>query len=242
MSRPQDARPMLKVRDADSIFLHWFNAFVWLAMLATGFGIVSGDFVRLVPRFWPELLQGLAGGNDTLALVHAIIGVSWVAVFALYTAFFMPRVFRFLREVLVVTPWGAAKDLWSMIASLGHLFGLNLPAPKTGRFNGAQRLLGTMILFGSLAIAFSGLYLFFAPKFVAFSASPLYGAVFRWALVAHIGAVMLVLIGLVAHIYYALVEERDSFSSMTTGEAPVDFIKHHNPGWYDELKAEGRVE
>lgn len=239
---PPKSGKTIKVRDADSIFLHWFNVLVWLGMLATGFGIISGGFVRLMPKAWPEFMQGLFGGNATLASLHVWLGVAWVGVFALYTMIALPRVWRFLRNVLVLLPWTAAMEAWSMIASLGHLFGLNLPAPEAGRFNGAQKLLGTMIVLGSLGIAASGLYLAFAPIILDFPTNPLSGLVFRWALAAHITLVLIVLIGLVAHIYYALVEERWSMQSMKTGEAEIDRIRHHNPKWYRELVEKGEIE
>lgn len=231
----------IKVRGADGIFMHWFNVAVWLVMLATGFGVVSGAFVRLVPAAWPEFMQTLFGGNANLVLVHSWIGVTWVAVFSLYTLVALPRVVRFLRAVLVLTPWDALKQVWSMAASLGELFGLKLPHEEAGRFNGAQRLLGTLIIFGSVGIAASGLYLYFAPQLLQFSDIALYGLIFRWALAAHITLVLLVLIGLIAHIYYALVEERESLGSMTRGEISVDFIRHHNPKWYRELEAKGEI-
>jgi formate dehydrogenase subunit gamma len=65
--------------------------------------------------------------------------------------------------------------------------------------------------------------------------------VFRWALVIHLAAVLLVLLGLVAHIYFAVVEEPESLETMKSGEAEVAFIKHHNPLWYAELEREGKV-
>ena len=51
----------------------------------------------------------------------------------------------------------------------------------------------------------------------------------------------LVLLGLVAHIYFAVVEEPESLETMKSGEAEVAFIKHHNPLWYAELEREGKV-
>ncbi|TGO02337.1 formate dehydrogenase, partial [Candidatus Thiomargarita nelsonii] len=95
--------------------------------------------------------------------------------------------------------------------------------------------------FCSLLIAATGLYLFFAPMFLSFAETPLYGEIFRWALVAHAASVFLVIIGLVAHIYFAIVEEPECLEAMKSGDISVDFVKHHNTLWYDELKQEGKV-
>jgi len=235
---------MLRVRDKKTIRLHWFNALCWLLLIISGFGIISGDFVRVVPGFWPEFMQGLFGGNENLVLTHAIVGITWMIVFALFILFnFTSVVFPFLKNVLVLTPMAAIKDTWSMVVTLAHLFGLmkDTPVPPQGRYNGAQRLLGTMIIFCSLLIAASGLYLFFAPMFLSFAETALYGEIFRWALVAHSASVFLVIIGLIAHIYFAVVEEPESLEAMKSGNVDVDFIKHHNALWYEELKQEGKV-
>lgn len=239
-----DAPKMLHVREKKTIRLHWFNALCWLLLIMSGFGIISGDFVRLAPAFWPEFMQGLFGGNENLVLTHAIVGITWMAVFVLFILFnFKDVVFPFLKNVLVLTPMAVFKDLWSMTVTLAHLFGLmkNTPIPPQGRYNGAQRLLGTMIIFCSLLIAASGLYLFFGPMLFPFSESAFYGSLFRWALVAHSASVFFVLIGLVAHIYFAVIEERESLEAMKSGNVSIDFIKHHNELWYEELKAQGKV-
>jgi formate dehydrogenase subunit gamma len=234
----------IKVRTRDVIFIHWFNAFFWLVLVLTGFGIISGDFVRLVPAFWPTFMQNLLGGNVNLALLHAIGGIAWAGVIGVYAVLNFKRVvLPFLKNVLVLTPKAAIADLISMTITLAHLFGLlkNLKVPPQGRYNGAQRLLGTMIIASSLAIASTGLYLFLAPKLLTFSTLALYGELFRWALVIHVSAVLLVLLGLVAHIYFAVVEEPESLETMKSGNAEIAFIQHHNPLWYESLKKEGKV-
>lgn len=237
-------KPTVKVRSKDVIVIHWFNAFFWLTLVLTGFGIISGDFVRLAPAFWPTFMQNLFGGNDNLAFIHAIGGIIWSGVIGLYALLNFKRVVMpFLKSVLVLTPKAAFKDLVSMTITLAHLFGLlkNKQVPPQGRYNGAQRLLGTMIIACSLGIAATGLYLFFAPMLFEFSSSALFGLLFRWALVIHVAAVLMVLLGLVAHIYFAVVEEPESLQTMKSGEAEIAFIRHHNPLWYEELKSEGKV-
>ncbi len=235
---------MIKVRDLKTIRLHWFNALCWLLLIISGFGIVSGDVIRLVPAAWPELMQGSFGGNANLVLTHAIVGIAWALVFALFIMFNgKDVVFPFLKKVLVLTPMAAIRDTWSMVVTLLKLFGMmkNTPIPPQGRYNGAQRLLGTMIIFCSLAIAGTGLYLFFAPMLFSFSEAAVYGTMFRWALTIHAASVLLVIIGLVAHIYFAVVEERESLEAMKSGNVSVEFIKHHNELWYAELEKEGKV-
>ncbi|MCK5718140.1 MAG: cytochrome b/b6 domain-containing protein, partial [Thiomargarita sp.] len=117
----------------------------------------------------------------------------------------------------------------------------DIPVPPQGRYNGAQRLLGTMIIFCSLSIAGSGFYLFFGPQCLNFGDNAMYGILFRWALVVHASSVFLVIVGLVAHIYFAVVEERECLEAMKSGDISVDFVKHHNTLWYEQLKKDGKV-
>lgn len=234
----------IRIRDRKVILAHWFNALCWFLLVGTGLGIISGDDVRLAPAFWPELLQGLFSGNKYVVLAHAVIGLAWMGAFMLFIALNLKGVvLPFLRHVLVLTPVAVVRDAKFLIVVIARLFGLlkQVALPPQGRYNGAQRLLGTLVVVASVAIAVSGLYLFFAPKLLDFAAAPLFGALFRGALVIHAAAVFLVLIGLVAHVYFGLVEERESLETMKSGYASVEFIKHHNPLWYQELKREGRV-
>ncbi len=235
---------MIKVRDRKVIRAHWFNALCWFLLVGTGLGIISGADVRLAPAFWPAFLQGLFGGNKYVVLTHAVVGLAWAGVFVLFIALNLKGVvLPFLRQVLVLTPAAVMRDIKFMTVTIAHLLGFlkRVALPPQGRYNGAQRLLGTLVVVASIAIAVSGLYLFIAPKLLDFAADPLFGALFRWALVVHAAAVFLALIGLVAHIYFGLVEERKSLETMKSGYASVEFIKHHNPLWYQELKREGRV-
>ncbi len=209
----------------------------------TGFGIISGDFVRLVPAAWPTLMQSLFGHNSNLINLHAILGIIWLSGFVIFVIFNSRSTFIFLKRVLVLTPQAAFRDIYSLAVTLLQLFGLfkNVQLPPAHRYNGAQRLLGTMIIFSSLGIAATGLYMYFAPQLLSFSDQALYGLLFRWALLLHLSLVLLVLIGLVAHIYFGVIEEPESLEAMKSGHLDVEFLKHHNPRWYEELKQQGRL-
>mgnify|MGYP003590775200 FL=1 len=69
----------------------------------------------------------------------------------------------------------------------------------------------------------------------------MYGAIFRAALAVHASSVLLVLIGLIAHIYFAVIEEREALESMKSGYAKASFLEHHSPAWYAELQKENKA-
>lgn len=228
------ARPVRVIR------LHWFNAISWLVLTVSGLGIVRGD-LRFMPEGFAEWMQNALGGQFNLITGHSILGLIWAGVFVLFTVFnWNSVVYPFLKKILSITPAAVIKDMISMGVSIAGLFGLlkNVKLEPDGRYNGAQRLLGTMIIASSAGIAFTGVVMFvlflFTPMFVD-------GFFFRWSLVAHGFLVGLVYIGLVAHIYYSVIEEPEVLQSMKDGYLEKTYVKHHCPAWYEELKSEGKI-
>ena len=228
------ARPKRVIR------LHWFNAICWLLLTVSGLGIIRGD-LRFAPEGYAEWMQNLVAGQFNLMLGHSILGLVWSGVFIVFTAFnWNSVVYPFLKKVLCITPKAIINDMYYMGVAIAQLLGLlkHVKLPPEGRYNGAQRLLGTMIIFSCVAIAVSGIVMF-----LLFLLTPaiIDGLIFRWSLVAHAFFVGLVYIGLVAHLYYSLIEEPEVLRSMRDGYLEAKFVKHHSPAWYDELKQQGKV-
>ena len=240
MSNAVPDRRMVFSRPKKVIRLHWFNAVVWLLLTVSGLGIIRGD-VALMPEGYANAVQGLVGGQFNLITAHSLLGLLWVGVFTLFTLFNWKDVeFPFLKKILSITPRAVLADATQMVVDIGGLFGLfkSVRLPPAGRYNGAQRLLGTLILLSSMVIALSGTIMFvlflFTPVFVD-------AALFQWSLVAHGLIVGLVYIGLVAHIYYSVVEEPEVLESMKSGYLEEDYIRNHSPGWYEELRQQGKL-
>lgn len=228
------SRPLKVIR------LHWFNAIAWLLLTVSGLGIVRGD-LRFMPEGFAEWMQNLLGGQFILISGHSILGLIWVGVFTLFTlANLNSVVFPFLKKIISITPRDIIADLYSMMVSIANLFGLlkSIKLPPSGRYNGAQRMLGTMIIASCLVIAGSGILMF-----VLFLLTPMFvdGLIFQWALVGHAFFVGLVYIGLIAHMYYALIEDPEVLQAMKDGYLEEEYVKHHCPAWYDELKQQGKV-
>lgn len=231
---------MVFSRPKKVIRLHWFNVIVWITLTLSGLGIIRGN-LSFMPQAYSEAVQKLAGGQFNLLTGHSILGLIWVGVFVLFTLFnWNEVVYPFLKKILSITPRAVIADGTQMVVDIGGLFGFfkSFKLPPAGRYNGAQRLLGTMILLSCAIIAVTGMAMFalflFTPFFID-------GAIFQWSLVAHGFFVGLVYIGLIAHIYYSVIEEPEVLESMKSGYLEEDYIRHHSPGWYEELKHEGKV-
>ncbi len=231
---------MVYARPGKSIAVHWFNAVCWLVLTFSGLGIIRGD-LRFMPYGFAEWMQNAVGGQFNLIISHSMLGLLWSGVLVLFTALnWREVVWPFLKHVLSITPGAIIADAWSMGLELAQLFGLfkKVPLPLAGRYNGAQRLLGTMILASGALIMLTGTVMFFL---FIFTGLMIDSGVFRWSLVAHGFFVGLVWIGLIAHIYFALVELPQAMEGMKSGYLDEEFIKHHRPKWYAELKEQGKV-
>jgi formate dehydrogenase subunit gamma len=227
------------IRDKKIIFMHWFNAACWFLLTPSGLGIISGESIRILPAGWSVFMQNLVGGNANLVLMHSIVGIVWSAVFLIYSILNWNNiVLPFLKNVLILTPMKIMDGVWTTAVVLTKLiipWKVQDEAPPAGRYNGAQRLQATLVVTCSVVLTITGLIMFFGP---GVSVAP---ALFRWSLVIHASCVGAVWVGLLAHIYFALIEERESMEGMKSGYLETAYIKHHSPLWYEELKQQGEI-
>lgn len=240
-----DKKNMIFAHPRCVVVLHWFNAFAWIVLTITGLAIITGDTFRNLPEWYPEFFQNLVGHNGPIILSHSLFGVLWWLVYMVFTVTCWKQIVKpFLSKILSLTPRSIMADLKYTGVTIARLFGAakNANIPPAGRYNGAQRLLSTMVLGCSFFIVASGLILFFGPMVVSMSQNPWFQEVFRWALVIHEVCVGLVWIGLISHIYYALIEIPEAMEAVKSGYLDAEFVKHHNPGWYEELKEKGEVQ
>ncbi len=227
------------VRTKNIIFLHWFNAVCWFLLTPSGLGIIRGESIRIIPAAWSEFMQNMVGGNANLVFMHSSLGIIWSAGILLFTVRNWKQiVVPFLKKIITITPKSIMDDIWFTAVVMTRLI---VPSkvegelPPSGRYNGAQRLLSTMIIICSITIAVTGLGMFFGPGMAISS------EIFRWSLVLHASCVGMVWIGLLAHIYFGMIEEPKSLEGMKSGYLEVEFIKHHNPMWYEDLKQHGEI-
>ena len=72
---------MIKRHSKVTIFMHWFNAFCWFLLLATGLGLIKNEDLQLMGGWWSNVMYSLFGSGETLLLVHEITGLTWLVVF-----------------------------------------------------------------------------------------------------------------------------------------------------------------
>ncbi len=220
----------LKKHDVVAILLHWFNALVWLAELATGVALIVAEPYVLVPAWFRDIVTGLFGSGINMLRFHIVLGVLWTGVLLIYGLFgFRHYLLGFLRDDLLLD-----RDdlLWLRNKPL-CILGRNDPLPEQGIYNAGQKVYAWVTVFGIAAIIATGFVM-------AFHLGPQW--LIQWSLPLHFLAVGVVVVGLIVHVYMAgiLPEERPAFFSMFTGKVNELYAYEHHTKWWRQWKEEQR--
>ncbi len=223
--------------DKLSIFIHWFNAFCWIALLLTGLGLIKNDQLNPLGAWWPNLMRALFGGGENLMAVHQYLGLIWAGAFVLYVLLKPKETWLFLKEVFTVSPsrdmtWFMKMNLKMTMGKKGlKRFGMTPDMPPQGFYNFGQKLFAQATVLGGIVIVVTGAIMFLSPIMLN-NPDPA-----AWSRTIHYLAVGLVTAGMLVHIYMAAIskEEKPAFKSMFTGSVPEHYAKHHHQLWYEEV-------
>jgi formate dehydrogenase subunit gamma len=230
---------LIKRHTKVTIFMHWFNAFCWFFLLATGLGLIKNEDLQLMGGWWSNFMRSLFGSGETLLLAHEICGLIWVSVFLMYVIFGSRKyVIPFLKQIFTYSvstdsKWLIKKNIQM---TLGYKWlqrlGFSPKIPDQGFYNVGQKMFAVASVLGGIVIAVTGLIMFLSDILLSNT------TLVQWAIVIHFVAVLMVTGGLLVHIYMAAIspDERPAFFSMFTGSVPEEYAEHHHKLWYDEIK------
>jgi len=220
-----------------AIFMHWFNAVCWIALLLTGLGLIQNEQLNPLGAWFPDMMRALFGGGENLLLVHLGLGLLWTLAFLAHVVLKPRDSAHFLQEVFSVS---LQRDLtWLMKMNLKMTvgekvmdrLGVNKDLPPQGFYNFGQKLFAQASVIGGVVIVVTGLTMF-ASTLILDSAAPA-----AWSRLIHYLTVGLVFAGLLVHIFMAAIsrEERPAFWSMFSGQVSEHYAKHHHSLWHAEV-------
>jgi formate dehydrogenase subunit gamma len=190
-------------------FVHGLAALSYVYLLLTGLA------------FWTPALYWIAivlGGGFLSRLLHPWVGV----VFALVVV----RMFVMWRRDMRTTPadreWRRA--IWHYIRNEDD------QVPAVGRFNFGQKQLFWAMVWGALALAVSGIVLWF-PDTIFWS---LRGAR-EAAVLVHAVAALVTIGAFIVHLYMGLLVVPDGARAILRGEVSEDWARDHHRLWADEM-------
>ena len=231
---------MIKRHTKGALRMHWFNAACWFTLVLTGLGLLDNEFLQPVGMWFVNFWRAIGLQGSDLLVIHATTGAIWITVYTLYVfirfrseaLFFLGQVTRFNPKDDIV--WIIRKSLTLVLGpGLMRKLGLDPTLPPQGFYNAGQKMFAVPAVLGSLGLMATGIILLLSRSWTGDI------AIVQWAIAIHYLCFMLVILGLPVHIYMATIApgEGPAFRSMITGSAPEDFVKHHNPLWYEQLQA-----
>ncbi len=194
-------------------FTHWVTAGCFLVLALSGLNVTFGKSVLL------PIIGAGAFTNLSIAAKWAHNYLAW--------PFMAGLILMFLLWVKDNIP--NRVDL-AWFAAGGGLVGKGHPPAK--RFNGGQKIVFWMVIFGGAALSVSGVYLLFP-----YSAGGVLNLQF-WNTVHAVVSVLLIA-AMLAHIYIGSIGMEGAFDAMGSGEVDLNWAKEHHSLWVEEEMRKG---
>ena len=189
-----------------SRLIHWTVALTFVVSALTGMAIWTPIFGWMAHLF---------GGLTVCRLLHPWAGIAFVL--AAIVQFF--EWFSDMR----VEPW--ERD-WFGPRALRYMR-YEADDPRTGKYNGGQKLYFWAVGLGAIGLLLSGLLMWFPREFPRI--------VLEFAYLIHDFTFICFAVSLVFHIYLGTAAEPGTFGSMTRGTVTRAWARLHHPRWYREL-------
>ncbi|MFC5921043.1 formate dehydrogenase subunit gamma [Neisseria weixii] len=187
---------------------HWVVALCFILLAVSGLAFFYPAF------FW---LTGIFGTSQLARILHPFIGV--VMFIGFFIQFFRYWKFNFFDKEDV--KW--MKSVTTILK--GHEVG------DVGKYNGGQKGMFWLMTACMLVLVITGVIAwrpYFAEMF------PI--SVIRLALLFHAGAAIVLIAGIIVHVY-AAIWVKGTVRAMTEGVVSQQWAKKHHPRWYREVMA-----
>lgn len=197
-------------------FTHWLTASSFIVLALTGLNVTFGRSV-LLPVLGPEAFTGFSLFAKN---VHNYIGFAFMAGVVLTFLIWVAHNIPSRLDVQWLAQFGG-------LFSKGH-------HPPARKFNAGQKVMFWSIVIGGALLSISGLHLLF-PAVIAHNNL----AEVQWHSQIHGIVAVLMVAGILAHIYIGSIGMEGAFDAMATGEVDVNWAKEHHSLWVEEEMRKG---
>ena len=219
MQEVQDIRDKVLKHHEQTRTMHWIHALAFFVLGLTG----------VIFYFKWTWLANLFGGPANVSVIHRWAGVIFAAGPTIYILLNFERFAKFIDTISSISK-DDIKWLKVMGGYIPFLKADNIPPQD--KYNAGQKMLGWMIIIGSILIIFTGF-----PMWIWSHAMP--PVVLAWCYNIHlwVAVIMCLLVG--GHFFLAAIhpKSRVEFSSMMLdGMIDAKFTAGHNSKWFQKLK------
>ena len=198
--------PIQRYTDGERVN-HWAVAILFVLVALSGLSFFHPAL------FW---LSNLFGGGPWTRILHPFLGVALFASFA-------AEMVRFWRDNRIEAHDRQWLRQWrDVVANREHKL------PAVGRYNGGQKLLFWVMVFGMVALFASGV-MFWRPWFA--DSFPIF--LVRLATLLHAAAAAILIVAVIIHIY-AAIWTKGSIRAMMRGTVSARWAMKHHRAWAQE--------
>jgi formate dehydrogenase subunit gamma len=192
--------------------IHWSVALTFVVAMLTGMAIWTPVFGWMAYLF---------GGLTVCRLLHPWAGV----------AFFIAAGIQFVEWIgdMHVETW--ERD-WFGSRAIRYMR-YETDDPRTGKYNGGQKLYFWAVSLGAVGLLLSGLVIWFPQSFPKL--------LVEFSYLLHDFTFVCFAVSLVFHVYLGTAAEPGTFGSMTRGTVTRPWARLHHPRWYREVTGEDPV-
>lgn len=190
---------------------HWIVVLAFLFLAASGLALFH-------PVFWP--LTALVGGGAWARILHPYAGLVMFVAFAVMAV-------RYWRDN-VIRPYD--REWGKRLSDVLNNRDANLP--EIDKYNLGQKQLFWTLVVTMLLLLGSGILLW---RDLGTFPVPL----IRVAAVVHAVAAVILILGIIVHVYSATLWVRGSMRAMTRGTVSKGWAMHHHSLWYRRVTGQG---
>lgn len=200
--------------------MHWLHAVAFTLLAITGIAFYF-DWLWLAKIF---------GGPANASLVHRWAGVAFVLGPTIYILLNFERFAKFIDTISSIS-----KDDVKWLTTMGgYIPFLKGEIPPQDKYNAGQKILGWLIIIGSVLIIITGFPMWFWRHDIPAALLAICYNIHLWDAI-----IMVLLVG--GHFFLAAIhpKSRVEFSSMMLdGLVDAEFTAHHNSKWFETLREE----
>ncbi len=203
------------------IIAHWLNAFSFFMLYVSGLPLYTD---------WFDWLYIFFGGPEMARLVHRISAICFLLPIPIMIIFDFAGFKNWMKNLF---SW-KKHDFEFFKEFPKEFFGRKSNMPKQDFFNAGEKLNSWLTIICGILLIGSGFIMWMPhafPKFLVTWAYPMHNIGFGLAAAVVVG-----------HIFLSVYLYRESLRGITDGDVSIEYAKDHHGRWYDELKAQGKVD
>ncbi len=233
-SRYTKAQPTVKRFGGNMVYQHMVVTIAFIALVITGFAL------RYPDAWWVSVLNFFGIFENARSVIHRVAAIllCYISVHHALSLFVTKRG-RFQFRALIPTK----QDISDIFINLKYHMGLSDQRPKFGFYDYTMKAEYWALVWGTFVMAFTGFILWYPTFFTSF----LPPWVVKISETIHFYEAWLATLAIaIFHFFFVMFHPEQYPMSFTwlTGRMTVSEVKHHHPGWYEEIKGEieGEVE